>query len=419
MIEGGDFASVNCGDNCIVEAFVADRGGGGDDLGQNDDFFARGEEFFLEGVVVEQAGWGVVAPFWSPFQQIGTGEFLKDESAHDEEVGSFFKLVGGHPGGFWVTAFRNKIQIENFLTPADFDRHVVPGERFCGDEIAEREASIIRVDEVAIGINFASRNREKEVAFAESGFFGRTARRDASDEDAGRVASGDIVAELGIAKRGKTDADTWEGAVFFGFCSCQKSANNHGWDDIGGLIASVVAHEQTNEAALMNGGDNIAALALLDGAAEPVNKQADILDEIAADCDGGESHGGGGDFAIRFELQNLDAFSDLEGVRKGQGNGFAEEFRIGCAQESEIALVINRLDFGGDAFSGGRAFQFHVGVVEDEFSRYQNLVFAHDDSESTAGEGLLLHPGAEEVPALAGCIDAKERARERSLCREL
>ena len=85
--EAFDRLAIHFGDDDILEVFVADGVGGGEDLGEDDDAATVGGEFVLEGVIVNQALRCVGCPFASPFLEVGAGELDENEAAKDDLKG--------------------------------------------------------------------------------------------------------------------------------------------------------------------------------------------------------------------------------------------------------------------------------------------------------------------------------------------
>ena len=224
------------------------------------------------------------------------------------------------------------------------------------------------------------------------------------------------MAELGIAERCEGDAKAGETLVGGGVEFGQEVADHGGRNDVGGLVAGIVAHDHADEAAVADHWQGEAAVSLLEGGSEFKEEECSRLGGIACNADGGDAAEGLGDLSIRLELEDGGLLADLERPVQGEGLHALEEGGICGAEDGEVAVVIDALHGGGGFLGGGRFFQFDECRVRHEFGCYQNAVPVDQRADAPSAEGWLFDPWLEKFVDLIGGIDAQQGLGCRVRC---
>ena len=259
---------VHFGDDDIFEIFIAERIWCGEHLGEDDNAAPVGWEFVLEGVVVNKTLRRVGCPFTSPFFQVGPRKLDEHKSTEDHIFWGFLGKVRLADRLLAVCDSHHDGNLKHLAVAQDFEWHNGSGvfDRIC--EMAEKDASVVRVLVVAILVEWHPVHREDGIAFLDACHIGGAAWCNVCDIDAAGFLEADVAAKLWVSQRGEDDAESGKTLVCGRVKLRQKMANHRGRNDVGGLVASIVAHDHADESPVAHRWQSEAAVPLLEGCPE-------------------------------------------------------------------------------------------------------------------------------------------------------
>ena len=299
----------------------------------------------------------------------------------------------------------------DFAGAEDLKDNLATGPREGAGDMAEENPAVPRILVVSILIQRGAIHGENHIALAKAGGGRRAFRGDFRNINATGLLQADVTAELGVAERGERNSKPRKSSINRALRFLQKPRNDRHGHDVGSLVSGIVAHEQSDQAAIAHGGEGEAAIPLLERCRPHVGQQTNIFERVGRNRDRGDASGRAGDLAVRFKLENANGVADGNFLVQGQGNHPIDEAGVHRPKDREVAFIIDALERGRRFLGGCCFFEFDEVRVGDKVGGDKDASFADQNTESAPVVGWLFLPGRLVVVDLIGRIHTQKRLR--------
>lgn len=200
--EGLEGDVVDFCDDELGEIFVTDGEGGGEDAGEDDDFFgAIFEEFVLLAVDVDELFGGFFDPFGAVFAEELAGEFGEHEATEDIEFGGAIDDVGFDDIAIEGAMGEAEIEFLVLALATDEEFEGIAVEVFGGEEVRDANFPIIGIFVIAVLVDGLAIDLEEDIALFDPSESGGAIGEGIGDIDAGGLIfwEAEVASELGIS----------------------------------------------------------------------------------------------------------------------------------------------------------------------------------------------------------------------------